>query len=516
MLLNYITGGRRIVLADRVELELGIEAVQSTEKKKTNHWFILILLALAQFMVVLDISIVNVALPAMQTAFHMSQTTLQWIVTAYTLTFGGFLLLGGRSADLFGRRRTFLTGITVFTLASLGTGLSQSGGMLITFRALQGLAAAFMSPAALSIILVTYREGHERNVALSVWGAVASGGAAVGVLAGGIITQYLTWRWNFFVNVPVGIFVVMTALRVLGKHESEAEHNSLDLPGAVSVTAGLMMLVYALVKAPTYGWTEHRTLTYFAISFALLIFFIINETRAAHPLMPLRIFRIRNLSGADSLMMLQAAGLFSVFFFTTLYLQEILGYSPVKTGLSFLVIPVAIAITATNVPRLIQRIGYRPILMVAPLVVSAGLFWVSHIPVNGTFWGNVAPGMILMGLGMGATFVSVTIAATSGVPSHEAGLASGLLNTSQQIGGALGLAVLSGVAASASTRYLNNLHLHGPPTHQIIAAATVHSYHDGYLIASTFGIGASLLATFVIRAVPAKTDPSHPEPVLPA
>jgi EmrB/QacA subfamily drug resistance transporter len=381
--------------------------------------------------------------------------------------------------------------------------------MLIIFRALQGLSAAFMSPAALSIILVTYREGHERNVALSVWGAVASGGAAVGVLLGGIITQYLSWRWNFFINVPVGIGVVMAALRVLPKHESEAEHNSLDLPGAVSVTAGLMMLVYALVKAPTYGWTEHRTLTYFAISALLLIFFVINESRAAHPLMPLRIFRIRNLWSADLLMLLVAAGLFSVFFFTTLYMQEILHYTPVKTGLSFLVVPVAIALTATNVPRLIKRVGYRPILMVAPLVVSAGLFWVSHLPVHGTFWGNLAPGMILLGLGMGATFVSVTIAATSGVPKHEAGLASGLLNTSQQIGGSLGLAVLTGIATSTSSRYIHNLH--AAPTSQQVTAATVHGFHDGYLIASTFGIAASLLACFVIRAQTAKSDPSHGE-----
>jgi len=503
-------------MADKLELELGKEAIESSEKKQTSHWLILVLLALAQFMVVLDVSIVNVALPAIQSAFHMSQTNLQWVITAYSLTFGGFLLLGGRTADLYGRRRTFLLGITAFTLASLGSGLSQSGSMLIIFRALQGLSGAFMSPAALSIVLVTYREGHERNVALYVWGAVASGGAAVGVLAGGIITQYLTWRWNFFVDVPDGILVVISGLRILGKHESEADHRSLDLPGAISVTGGLMMLVYALVKAPAYGWTEHRTVLYFAISFLLLLFFVINENSAEHPLMPLRIFRIRNLWSADLLMLSMAAGLFSIFFFTTLYLQEILGYTPIKTGVSFLVVPVAIALAATNVPRLINRIGYRPILMVAPLVVSSGLFWISHLPVHGTFWGNIAPGMILLGLGMGATFVSVTIAATSGVAGHESGLASGLLTTSQQIGGALGLAVLTGVATSASTRYLHNLNLHTAPTHAMVAASTVHGFHDGYLIASTFGIGASLLATLVIRNQATKTDPSHAEPAIAA
>jgi EmrB/QacA subfamily drug resistance transporter len=468
--------------------------------KTTSHWFILVLLALAQFMVVLDVSIVNVALPAIQKAFHLSQDNLQWVITAYTLTFGGLLLLGGRAADLLGRRRAFLAGITLFTLSSLGTGLAQSGSMLIVFRGLQGLGGAFMSPAALSIVLVTYREGHERNLALSVWAAVASGGAAVGVLLGGIITQYLTWRWNFFINVPVGIFVVLTALRILDKHESEADHNDFDILGALSITGSLMALVYGLVKAPIQGWTGHTALTFFGISIALIIVFIVNESRAKHPLVPLRIFKIRNLVGADSMMMFMAAGLFSVFFFTTLYLQEILLYSPTKTGLSFLVIPVAIAAVATNVPRVIKRIGFKPIMMVAPLVVSAGLFWVSHLPVHGTFWGNIAPGMILLGLGMGATFVSVTIAATSGVAPQESGLASGLVTTSQQVGGSIGLAILTGVATSSTSRYISKLHLTGHPTAYQMTAATVHGYHNGYLIASTFGVAASILAFIVIKA----------------
>ncbi len=475
------------------------KAAKAVEKKKTSHWLILILLCLAQFMVVLDVSIVNVAIPSIQTAFHMSQTSLQWIITAYTLTFGGFLLLGGRAADLFGRRKIFMMGVIAFTLASLADGLSQSGGQLIFFRGIQGLAGAFMSPAALSIILVTYKEGHERNVALSVWGAVAAGGAAAGVLLGGIFTQYLGWRWNFFVNVPVGMAVIVWALRILDRHDSSVEHNDLDLPGAVLVTGGLMMLVYALVKAPALGWTDPTTLAYFGISLAALAAFIVNETRVKNPLMPLSIFRIRNLSGSNSMQLFITAGMFSVFFFTTLYLQLVLNYTPIKTGLSFLIIPAVIGVVATNVPRLIQKVGYKPILVVAPLFVSAGLFWLSHVPVNGTFWGNVAPGMVIMGIGMGATFVSVTIAATSGVPQHLSGLASGVLNTSQQIGGALGLAVLTGVTTSATTRYIANLHLHAAPTREAIAAATVHGFHEGYLIASTFGIFASLIALFVIR-----------------
>jgi EmrB/QacA subfamily drug resistance transporter len=468
-------------------------------KGETSHWLILILLALAQFMVVLDVAIVNVALPAIQKAFHMSQTNLQWIVTAYSLTFGGFLLLGGRAADLFGRRKIFLGGVTVFTIASLACGLAQSESWIIIARGIQGLAAAFMSPAALSIVLVTYKEGHERNVALSVWGAVASGGAAAGVLLGGILTQYLDWRWNFFVNVPVGIVVTLVALRILDRHESTVEHNNLDLRGAVLATGGLVTLVYALVKAPVNGWTSHSSLLFFSIAIVSLIAFIINESRVKHPLMPLSIFRIRNLAAADALMLCMAAGMFSIFFFTTLYLQLILGYTPIKTGVSFLIVPFAVALTATNVPRLIQRVGYKPILVVAPLFVSSGLFWLSHIPVNGTFWGNVAPGLLLMGLGMGATFVSATIAATSGVPHHESGLASGILNTSQQVGGALGLAVLTGIAASATTRYIDNLNLLAPPTHEQLAAAAVHGFHDGYLIGSTFGIAAALIAAFVIK-----------------
>jgi EmrB/QacA subfamily drug resistance transporter len=484
---------------------------KSATKKQTNHWIILVLVALAQFMVVLDISIVNVALPAIQRAFQMTQTDLQWVVTAYTLTFGGFLLLGGRAADLYGRRKIFLWGVAAFTLFSLGAGASQSGGMVILFRALQGLAGAIMSPAALSIILVTYKEGHERNTALAVWGAVASGGAAVGVLAGGILTQYLNWRWNFFVNIPVGIAVVVTALRILDRHESTLKHNELDLPGAVLATGGLMTLVYTLVKAPAYGWTDHRTLIFGGIAVAALTAFIYNESRVKHPLMPLHIFKIRNVSGADALMMFMTAGMFSIFFFTTLYLQNVLGYTPIKTGVSFLIVPFAVAAAATNVPRLIKKIGYKPILMVAPLIVSAGLFYMSYIPVDGTYWGNIAPGLILLGFGMGATFVSVTIAATSGVPHHESGLASGLLNTSQQVGGAIGLAILTGIATSTATAYLAGLNLHGAPSQYQVAAATVHGFHDGYLIASTFGIIAALIATFVIKAQKAKIDPSHPE-----
>jgi EmrB/QacA subfamily drug resistance transporter len=470
-------------------------------KKERSHWLILVILALAQFMVVLDVSIVNVMLPAVQKAFHMSQTDLSWIITAYTITFGGFLLLGGRAADLFGRRRVFLTGVSFFALFSLLDGLSQSGGMLITLRAFQGLSGAFMSPAALSIVLVTYREGHARNLALSVWGAVSSGGAAVGLLLGGFITQYWGWRWNFFINIPVGLFVILMAIRLVKKHENEEKRTSLDLFGAVTVTGGLMMLVYALIEAPTKGWTAHSTLLYFALSLVLLIAFIVNETKTKHPLIPLSIFKNRNVSGADAIMLMTAAGLFSVFFFSTLYVQEILGYSPSRTGLAFLPIPFVIAITATIAPRLIKIIGSKPLLIMAPLFTAGGLLLLAQVPVHGGYFAHLVPGMVLMGFGLGFTFVSVLVTATSGVAGHLSGLASGLVNTAQQIGGSLGLAILTGIASSSTLRYLRNAH---SSTGLTAIAARVHGFHSGYYTAAFFAIGASVIAIIVIKNIKPK------------
>jgi EmrB/QacA subfamily drug resistance transporter len=467
------------------------------QDKAKNHWWILIVLALAQFMVVLDTSIVNVALPAIQKAFNMSQSNLQWIVTAYTLAFGGFLLLGGRAADLYGRKKLFMAGTVVFGLASLLDGVSQSGGMLIALRGVQGLTAALMSPAALSIVLVTYKEGHERNTALSVWGAVAAGGAAAGVLLGGVITQYLGWRWNFFINVPVSIGVAIAAWRLLPAHESEEKHNELDLPGAVSITAALMMLVYGLVEAPSHGWTSGSTLAFLAGTIALLAFFIWNEQRAKHPLIPFSIFRIRNVVGANLTMAPIVAGMFSTFFFASLYTQTVLGYSPVKTGLSFLVIPIVLGVTAANMPKVIKRVGFKPVLMVAPLITASALFLLAHVRVGGNFTHDLLPGFILMGLGMGGTFIAVTIAATSGVSGRESGLASGLLNTSQQIGGAIGLAILTGLSSSAAVRYIKNLH--HAPNKLASMAAEVHGFHIAFYVATGFMVLAAVLATSILK-----------------
>ena len=299
---------------------------------------------------------------------------------------------------------------------------------------------------------------------------------------------------------------------VLDHHKTEQKAKSLDLPGAVSVTMALMSLVYAFTEAPTYGWGSVRIITTLVAGVLLLLFFVLNEKRVKQPLMPLSIFRLRNIAGANALMVLMAAGLFSVFFFTTLYLQNVLHYTPIRTGLDFLIMPFVIASVATNVPRLVKKIGYKPILVVAPLFVSGGLFWISHIPLYGSFWGNIAPGLVLIGVGMGGLFVSVTIAATSGVPHHESGLASGILNTSQQVGGALGLAILASVLSSSVSNYLHALHLHAKPSALSIAAANVHGFHNGFLLASGFALLASILALIIIRVNKAASDPSHPEP----
>ena len=468
------------------------------EKKHTNHWIILVILALAQFMVILDSSIVNVAIPSIERAFHLIPSTLQWIITAYTLAFGGFLLLGGRAADLYGRRKIFLSGVVLFSIVSLADGLSRSGGMLIALRGMQGLAGAFMSPAALSIVLVTYREGHERNVALSVWGAVAAGGAAVGLLLGGLLTQYLGWRWNFFINVPIGIFVLISAFRLVPKHEFEAEQNNLDLFGALCATIGPMLLVYGLVKAPTNGWTSTSSLIFFGLSILLMVVFAINESRVKHPLVPLSIFRNRNLLGANLIQLPIAAGLFSVFFFSSLYFQNILHYTPIRTGLAFLVVPFAIMITASQAPKLIKKFGYKRILSITPLISAVGLFMLSAIPVHSSYWTHVVPGIVVLGLGLGATFVSLLSAATSGVRSDQSGLASGMINTTQQIGGSLGLAILTGITASVAASYVKSTKVIDSLTK---VTGLVHGYREGFFIAGCFNIFAALVAFFIIKQI---------------
>lgn len=468
-----------------------------------NKWLILALLAIAQFMVVLDSAIVNVALPAMEKALHFDPASLQWVVTSYTLAFGGFLLLGGRAADLYGRRKVLLTGVAAFTILSLAIGLSGSSLFVIIFRALQGLAAAFMSPAALSILLTTFSEGKDRNRALGVWSAVGAGGAAVGVLLGGILTQYLGWEWNFFINVPIGIAVFYGLRKFVPAHIQEESDKNLDIPGAILVTGGLIGLVYALVEAPNWGWTSFNTIGLFALSVVLLIAFTVNESRAKHPLMPLSIFKIRNVSAANLMMVPVMAGLMGMFFFVSLYVQGTLQYSPVLTGLSFLPIPLIIGITSTYAPRLVGKVGFKPLLVTGTSLLTVGTFLLSFVTPEGTYLANVLPGLLVMALGAGITFVSVSVAATSGVPAHEAGLASGLLSTSQQMGGALGLAILSGVASAAAAASLAS------GSASSVAHASVAGYRAAFLVAAVLTGIALLIAIFVIRQQK-KTASSEP------
>lgn len=466
---------------------------RALSRHSENKWVILALLAIAQFMVILDVAIVNVALPTISRHLHFTPNNLQWVITAYTLTFGGFLLLGGRASDLFGRRKIFMSAVCLFSLLSLLCGLAQSETNIIITRACQGFAAAIMSPAALSIVLAEFKEGPERNKAMGVWGAVAAGGAAAGVLLGGIITQYLGWRWNFFVNVPVGIFVVLAASRLLPrKIGEENEKVKLDLSGATLATAGLMSLVYGLSKAPTLTWSSKTVWEFIVAGFILLIGFVINENRVEQPIMPLKIFRIRNVAGGNLAFLVIACTMFSMFFFLTLYVQDVLNYSPVKTGLCFLPITFIIGIMAAIVSNVVGKIGYKPPMVLGPLVLSGGLYLLSHsLKVDGNYWHNVFPGLAVCAIGIGLTFVAGTLAATSGVPKHFAGLASGILNTSQQVGGAIGLAILSAVAYS--TIKTDTL------AHSLPAAAQVHGYRNGLDVGVVLALAAVVVVAIVVK-----------------
>jgi EmrB/QacA subfamily drug resistance transporter len=453
---------------------------------------ILALLSLAMFLVVLDSAIINVALPAIKSGLQFDGATLQWVLTSYVLTFGGFLMLGGRLADLYGRRRILVTGIVGFSVLSLLVGLAPSGVVLIALRALQGLAGALMAPAALSILLTTFAEGYERNRALSVWSMVASGGAAVGVFLGGLLTQYLGWRWNFFVNVPVGILAAIGVVKYIPAHTQEATDKRLDMPGAVLVTGGLMVVVYALSQASHTGWSNPVTLGCFVAGLVLLAVFLMNEARAKHPLVPLSIFRIRNVSGANLIMLPVVAGAFGMSYFASLYIQNVLHYSPLLTGLSFLPIPVIIGVISNYAPRLIERFGFKSLLVVGMTLVTVGVFILSFVSAQSTYVSVLLPAFVVMAFGIGLTFVAVTVAATSGVPGEEAGLASGLINTSQQIGGALGIAILAMVANASTAAALS--------AGKSLAMAGLIGYQRAFLCSALMMAAALVVAIAVIRA----------------
>jgi EmrB/QacA subfamily drug resistance transporter len=417
----------------------------------TNPWVVLVLICVAQFMVILDATIVNVALPSIQTDLDLSEANLQWIVNAYALVFGGFLLLGGRAGDLLGRKRLFLIGLVIFTAASFLAGVSVNSGMLIASRAVQGLGAALISPAALSIISTTFAEGKERARALGVWAAIAIGGSAVGLILGGLLTQAFSWPWIFFVNVPVGIAGFVLSWRLIPESRDEHAAQAFDIAGAVTATGGLMSLVYAIVKAETNGWTSATTIGFFGVAVVLLTAFVLIEQRSAAPLVRLSIFRIRSLLTANVVMFLVASGMFAMFFFNTLYIQRVLGYGPLEAGLAFLPFTAGIMVSAGLASQFAPRIGVRPVAALGMIVSSIGMLLLTQLPVDGTYLANVLPALLLTSLGMGAVFMPLTLIATTGLEDSDQGLASGLFNTSQQIGGAVGLAILSTLAASRAS-----------------------------------------------------------------
>ena len=415
-----------------------------------SPWTILVLVCVAQFMVVLDASIVNVALPTIGDALNFSESDLPWVLNAYVLTFGGFLLLGGRLADFLGRRRMFMFGLVLFALASLAGGFATSAGQLIAARAVQGLGGAILSPAALSILITTFRDGAERNRALGIWGAIAGSAGAAGVLLGGVLTEGLGWEWVLWVNVPIGVIAAAVAPRVIGESRSEGEHRHFDVAGAVSITAGLSILVYAVLEANNAGWGSARTIALLAVSAALIVGFVGIERRSSAPLVPFRIFRLRTLTGANVVGLLLGASLFSMFFFISLYMQQVLGYSAIKAGVSYLPLAITIIISAGIASQLVTRVGYKPVLAAGMALIALGLIWFSQISVQGNYAADILGPSLLAGLGLGFAFVPVTIAAVAGVSDRDSGLASGLINTSQQIGGAVGLAVLAAVSISVT------------------------------------------------------------------
>lgn len=415
---------------------------------RDKRWIALGLLCVAQFVVVLDASIVNVALPTIGKALHFSESDLPWVVNAYVLTFGGFLLLGGRLADLLGRRRIFMIGLVLFAIASLAGGLATNSGQLIVARAVQGLGAAILSPAALSIVATTFRDGAERNKALGIWGAVAGSGGAAGVLLGGVLTEGLGWEWVLWVNVPIGIAAAAIAPSLIAETRAEDEVRHFDVAGAATITLSLSALVFGLLDAERAGWGSAQTIGTLIASVLLFVAFVMVERRSRAPLVPFSIFRIRTITGANVVGILVGASLFSMFFFISLYMQQVLGYSPIHAGLSYLPLAVSIILSAGIASQLVTKVGFKPILAGGMALIAAGLVWFSQISVHGSFVADILGPSLLAAVGLGFAFVPVTIAAVSGIEDREQGLASGLINTSQQVGGALGLAILAAIANS--------------------------------------------------------------------
>jgi EmrB/QacA subfamily drug resistance transporter len=460
-------------------------------------WVVLVLVCFAQFMVILDGTIVNVALPSIQEDLGFSPGDLAWVINSYTLLFGGFLLLGGRAADLFGRRRLFVAGVAVFTVASLLNALATSPGQLIAFRGLQGLGAALVSPAALSIITTTFAEGPERNRALGVWAAIAGGGSAVGLILGGVLVETLSWPWVFIVNVPVGVLVVLAALRWVPESRAEDARGGFDLAGAASVTGGLVALVYAVVEASDRGWGSSSTLGFGALAIVLLAAFVVIERRHAAPLVRLGILRVRSLLAANVVVLLAVAGMFAMFFFATIYTQEVLGYSPLESGLAFLPFTAGIIGGSVLAQVVIRRLGLRTAIIAGLVLAAGGLFLMTRLSVGGDYLTELLPAVVLLAAGMGLVFVPVTVLGTSGLDAADQGLASGLFNTSQQFGGALGLAVLATLATSRTDSRLGEAG--ASPSELARLDALVSGYHVAFLAGGVLMLLAAVVTAVLVR-----------------
>ncbi|MGN6432008.1 MAG: DHA2 family efflux MFS transporter permease subunit [Gaiellaceae bacterium] len=463
-----------------------------------RRWSALALIVTAQFMVILDVAIVNVALPSIKSDLGFSQTNLQWVISAYAIMFGGALLLGGRLADLLGRRRLFIAGLALFATSSLLCGLAWSEASLIGFRAVQGLGGALLAPAALSLLMTTFAEGRERNLALGIYGAASGSGAAAGVLLGGILTSYLSWSWIFFINVPVGIAAIALTPMLLRESRADLAHRHFDFPGAVSITAGLMLLVYATTRATTDGWGAPATLGLFAGAAALVLVFVAIELRSPSPLLPLRIFRSRTLTGANIAMAIVGGVAFSEFFLLTQYLQDVLHYSAVESGVAFVAFALTVVLVSNIAQLIVGRFGVRPTLTAGLLISAVSVAWLTRLPVDGHYFWDIFPGFVLGGAGMGLSFVPVTIASLTGVQRSDAGVASGLVNTSRQIGGALGIAAVSAVAASATSSYVS---VHGVAATS--GAALDHGFQTGlYVLIGLLVLGALIVAALLRPASP--------------
>jgi len=495
----------RATRADVYDLQVqptGIGVMGSVVNSGSNRkWKALALVVTAQFMVVLDLAIVNVALPSIESDLGFSQTSLQWVITAYAIVFGGALLLGGRLADLLGRRRLFVAGLVLFTTSSLLCGLAWSAGTLIAFRAVQGLGGALLAPAALSLLMTCFAEGRERNLALGIYGAASGSGAAVGVLLGGVLTSWLGWSWIFFINVPVGVAAIAVTPILLRESRAELAHRHFDVAGAVSITSALMLLVYAMTRATTHGWSSAGTIGLLALSAILVVGFVLIEQRSPSPLLPLRIFRLRTVSAANATIALIYAAAFSEFFLLTLYFQEVLHYSAIESGAAFSAFALTVVVTSNLAQAAIGRIGLRTTLTGGLLLSVLSLALLTRLPVDGHYLTDVLPAFVIGGAGLGFSFVPLTIASLTGVDRADAGVASGLVNTSRQVGGAIGLAATSTIAAGVTNAYLR--------THAL-AESSVALDH-GFRTALYVLTGVLVAAIFVARAIPLHTSAERAE-----